>query len=143
MKRSGSRELASLLPHGPEARWVSRVTDITLDTVRCEGRVPARCPYVRGGRCPAYVALELAAQVAAILEAQGETLETRRSRRIGYLVRARRVFCERPDFPADALLRAHVSRIGESAPVFVYEADVSDSDGRLLRGEITTYVIPR
>ncbi len=135
-----SADVESMLPHGPPARLVSTVVDITLDSISCEGLVPARSPYVHEGRCPAFVGLELAAQAAAILEAYGKTRGNSQQGQIGYLVRARKVLCERRDFPADAALRTRVARIGAAPPVFIYEIEVSDSAGCLLRGEISTYV---
>jgi hypothetical protein len=66
---SGVPELDDLLPHRPPMRFVEGIESETDDGVVCAVRVPERSAFNAGGSAPALVALEMAAQTAAVCEA--------------------------------------------------------------------------
>jgi hypothetical protein len=107
------------------------------------GRVPAAHAAARGGRAPAFLAVELAAQTAAHVpqtrdaedgEADGEAAPDGTSReaaapsapdaapsaaqpRLGYLVRLREVRFARAEIEVEAPLVAHVDLAGRTGPL--------------------------
>jgi len=133
--------MIDLLPHEGPARLLVRVVDSSPDSIVAEAAVERTAPYVIDGAVPSYVALEMAAQAAAALEA----IESRRqgdgsAPRTGFLVRARRVRLEAAEFAPARPLRVTVQRIARAGPLHTYRARVSSPDGPLLDGELSTFV---
>jgi len=130
---------AGLLPHGPAARFVTRVIECGADHILCEGSMPASAAYARDGRCATFVLLELGAQAAALLDRPSGADVASRAPRDGYLARARSVRCSRLEFTPGLPLQVWARRTGVLAPLFMYEVVVSDEAGVLLRGELSVY----
>ena len=65
----GAPPLRDLIPHRPPMLFVERIIGVADDGATCLGRVPRDCALVAGGSVPAFVALEAAAQTAAVWEA--------------------------------------------------------------------------
>jgi predicted hotdog family 3-hydroxylacyl-ACP dehydratase len=121
--------------------FVERILGEADDGATCLGRVPGACALVTGGSAPAFVAIEAAAQTAAVWEA------LRRSRasgtpeaRTGYLVSLKDVVLHRRTIPADAELIASVRLVASSSPLATYAVDVAVEGELALRGTIGTYL---
>ena len=130
---------ASLLPHSGHARFVDEVLESDNDGLVCLGRIPAENPFVRGGRVPGFVLVELAAQAAAI-----ETLARMENDaprpRVGYLVRARELNWTASGVPAGAALMVSVRRNDSMPPLYVYHATVTLEGAEVLDGSFSIYV---
>lgn len=133
--------LHELIPHGPPMRFVERILGEAEDGATCVGRVPSACALVTRGAAPAFVALEAAAQTAAVWEALRRFREAgSASARIGYLVSLRDVALYRKTIPADADLIASIRLVAAAPPLTTYDVDVAVEGERALRGTIGTYV---
>lgn len=137
----GAPPLHDLIPHRPPMLFVERILGEADDGATCLGRVPRACALVTKGEAPAFVALEAAAQTAAVWEA------LRRSRdggtptvRTGYLVSLRDVVLQRRTIPADADLIVSIRLVAEAGPLTTYAVDVTVEGGLALRGAIGTFV---
>jgi predicted hotdog family 3-hydroxylacyl-ACP dehydratase len=137
----GAPPLHELIPHRPPMLFVERILGEAEDGATCLGRVPAACALVTRGVTPAFVALEAAAQTAAVWEA------LRRSRDAGapsvltgYLVSLRDVVLYRRTIPADADLIATIRLVAAAPPLTTYAVDVAVEGERALRGTIGTYL---
>jgi predicted hotdog family 3-hydroxylacyl-ACP dehydratase len=137
----GAPPLRDLIPHRPPMLFVERIVGVADDGATCLGRVPGACALVAGGSAPAFVALEAAAQTAAVWEA------LRRSRasgthetRTGYLVSLRDVDLYRRTIPADVDLIASVRLVATAPPLATYAVEVAVEGELALRGTIGTYL---
>jgi predicted hotdog family 3-hydroxylacyl-ACP dehydratase len=137
----GAPPLDALIPHRGPWRFVARILGEADDGATCLCRVPAACALVTRGVTPAFVALEAAAQTAAVWEA------LRRSRaagapsvRMGYLVSVRDAAAYRRTIPAEADLIVTVRLVAEALPLTTYAADVTVEGDCALRGTIGTYL---
>lgn len=132
----------NLLPHSGVARLLTRVIEVGPVSIACEGAVSLNSPYLRAGRCPAWMGIELAAQAAALLELlprASDALEGSPSS-LGYIVRLRGIRCARSFFQPESPLTALATRLTASPPLFVYAIRVADSQGILLEGQISMYL---
>jgi 3-hydroxymyristoyl/3-hydroxydecanoyl-(acyl carrier protein) dehydratase len=137
----GVAPIRELIPHRPPMLFVERVLGEAEDGATCLCRVPAACALVSGGTTPAFVALEAAAQTAAVWEALRRSRATGGpSVRMGYLVSLKEVVLRRPAVPADAELIATVRLVAEIAPLTTYAVDVAVEGGLALTGTIGTYL---
>ena len=137
----GAPSLRELIPHRPPMLFVERIVGVADDGATCLGRVPGAFALVAGGSVPAFVALEAAAQTAAVWEAH------RRSRasvaaeaRMGYLVSLKDVVLYRGTIPAETDLIASVRLVAEAAPLTTYAVEVVVEGELALRGTIGTYL---
>jgi predicted hotdog family 3-hydroxylacyl-ACP dehydratase len=140
-RASGVPDLDDLLPHRPPMRFVEGVDTETDGGIVCAVRIPEPGPFTEGGSAPALVALEMAAQSAAVFEA------LRRHRaaegggaRVGYLVGARDVRFERARVPAGATLSAAVRLSGIVLPLCTYAFDVTRGRAVLASGTVSTWI---
>jgi len=138
------------IPHAGPARLVTRVVRWDASEIVCEGRIPAPGPWVRDGRCPAFVLLELAAQAAAALDALQASATSRGSageRRAagpGSIVRVRDLGLSRPTVAPGRLLRAQVTRGAAAPPLFMFAVRVDDDGGQeLMRAELALHIVRR
>jgi predicted hotdog family 3-hydroxylacyl-ACP dehydratase len=131
---------AELLPHGPAAVLIDSVLERGEGRLRCAGSIPAAYALVRDGQAPSFVALELGAQAAALLEVLSAGAEEHAERRRGYLVSAREVVFERAQIPAGAALEVAVERAGVAGPLSLYRVRVSLGGESCARGTIGTFV---
>ena len=122
------RELGeALIPQRGAARMVVAVLEAGTDSAVCRGRVPADSAFVTGGRAPAVVVLELAAQAAAVQQALAAP--SGGAARPGYLVVLRDATLHADEVAADAPLVATVRRTGQAGPLATYEVAVHGADG--------------
>lgn len=140
-RASAAPRIQELIPHRPPMLFVDRILGEADDGATCLGRVPAACALVRDGKAPAYVALELAAQTAAVWEALRRSRETGApSPRMGYLVSIKDVVLYRRTIDADAELIASVRLEAAVASLSTYAVDVAVEGGLALAGSIGTYL---
>lgn len=134
----------ALVPHAPPARLIHSVREVTPEGLTGVAMIPGESPFVVDGQAPAFLGLEAAAQGAAVLEALG-----RRDGgpRIGYLVAIRGARLAVGTLPADRPFRIVLRLTGSAPPLSIYEASVRGEDAgggetELLRGSISTYLLP-
>lgn len=137
----GVPPLDRLIPHRPPMLFVERILGEAEDGATCLGRVPSACALVTGGVAPAFVALEAAAQAAAVWEAlcRSRTVGSCETR-TGYLVSLRDVVLHRRTIPAEADLIATVRLVAAAPPLTTYDATVTVDGGLALRGTIGTFL---
>lgn len=117
-----------LIPHRGPARLVQTILeDPRLDVLVCTGRVPPDSAFAVGGRVPAVVVLELAAQAAAVQQALAAPAGG--AARPGYLVAIRAAWLRADDVAAGVRLVATVRRTGQAGPLATYDVSVSGPDG--------------
>jgi 3-hydroxyacyl-[acyl-carrier-protein] dehydratase len=137
----GAPPVAELIPHRPPMLFVERILGEADDGATCLGRVPSGCALVEQGISPAFVALEFAAQTAAVWEALRRSRESGSAgARMGYLVSLKDVILHRSTIPADAELIASVGLVALAPPLATYGVDVAVEGERALSGTIGTYL---
>lgn len=144
-----------LLPHGPPSLLALEV--IGLDpgseggpdggdgdggpAILCRGRVSGAHPAARDGLAGAWMAIELAAQAAGLLQAANRPDNRRASPAIGYLVRVREARFTTGHLPVDADLLARTELAGRNGPLSLYRATVGIPGGfALATASLGTYV---
>jgi 3-hydroxymyristoyl/3-hydroxydecanoyl-(acyl carrier protein) dehydratase len=133
--------VASLVPHAPPALLVHSVLDISAEELTALAVIPPASPFVTDGRAPAFLALEAAAQGAAVLEALGR--RDAPGPRIGYLVGLRNARFSVPWLPAERPFRITVRLSGSAPPLSIYEVTVEGGGGiELARGTLSTFIGP-
>lgn len=147
---ASSPAIEELIPHRTPMRLVQEVVERGDGSIRCSGQVPEDNPAAVDGQAPAILALELAAQSAAVLEA----LQRRdaaaaaggapQGPRIGYLVSLRNACLHQPTLPAGETLHAVVHHAGGAASLARYEVTVTSPDGGTTYAEVVlgTYALP-
>jgi len=137
----GVPPLEELIPHRPPMRFVHRMLGEAEDGATGLGRVPHDCALVEGGVTPAFVALELAAQTAAVWEAWRRSRATTAGAvRMGYLVSIKDVLLYRSTVPADADLFASIRLVDAAPPLTTYAVEIVVEGGLALSGTIGTYL---
>src|SRR5262245_51033854 len=127
----------ALLPHRGPARLVEAVLDAGPDVLVCRGRVPADNAFARSGRVPAVVALELAAQAAAVQQAFAEGgADTAKP---GYLVGIRSASLDVDEIATDVPLVATVRRTGQAGPLGAFEVSVTRPDKKIATAILSTH----
>jgi predicted hotdog family 3-hydroxylacyl-ACP dehydratase len=125
------------------ARFVEEILESDRGRVVCRARVPENSPFVAGGRVPAFVALDVAAQAAAVLSATaGATRAGCPASPTGYLVGARDVRFIAGGFAAGEELIATVRREAGDPPLLVATVLVTWRGDEILVGSLTLYVPP-
>jgi 3-hydroxymyristoyl/3-hydroxydecanoyl-(acyl carrier protein) dehydratase len=136
--------LDDLLPHRPPMRFVEAIEAETDGEVVCAVSVPRLCAFTERGSAPALVALEMAAQSAAVSEAllrfRGEEGG---GARIGYLVGARNVRFARARVPAGVTIFAAVRLAAIAPPLSIYDFDVEDATGVVASGTLSAWLTAR
>jgi 3-hydroxyacyl-[acyl-carrier-protein] dehydratase len=133
--------LDDLLPHRPPMRFVERIEAESDEGVACSVRVPQNGAFTEEGSAPALLALEMAAQSAAVFEAllrfrRGE----RGGARIGYLVGARDVRFARIRLSVEERLVASLRLSGIAPPLSTYLFDVAGAQGPVASGTVSTWL---
>jgi 3-hydroxymyristoyl/3-hydroxydecanoyl-(acyl carrier protein) dehydratase len=117
---------AALLPHAPPARLVEEILEHRADALAVRARIPPGGPFAEGPVASGVVALELAAQAAAALEAleragRGEPGGPRR----GFLVGAREARWVPTLLPVDSPLEVRVALEARALPLSHYRFEVA------------------
>jgi 3-hydroxymyristoyl/3-hydroxydecanoyl-(acyl carrier protein) dehydratase len=137
----GAPRLSELIPHRPPMLFVDRILGEADDGVTCLCRVPAECALVTRGAAKALVALEAAAQTAAVWEALLRSRDSGEpSARNGYLVSLKGVVLHRPTIPADADLHISIRLLAAAPPLTTYDVDAVVFGELVLRGTIGTFL---
>jgi 3-hydroxymyristoyl/3-hydroxydecanoyl-(acyl carrier protein) dehydratase len=137
----GSVELVDLLPHRQPMRMVAAIEGEAEDGLECTARLPAGSAFNDGGTAPALVALEMAAQTAALFEALRRVRDGGPSgARIGYLVGARDVAFGRARLTVGAAHRASVRLSGMALPLCNYVFEVTAEGAVVASGTLSTWI---
>jgi 3-hydroxyacyl-[acyl-carrier-protein] dehydratase len=141
---SPAPDLDALLPHRPPMRFVEAIEAETDGGVVCAVSIPTLSAFSERGSAPALVALEMAAQSAAVFEA---LLRFRREEgggaRVGYLVGARDVSFARARVPAGVTLFAAVRLTAIAGPLSTYGFEVSDGCEVVAAGTLSAWLTPK
>jgi predicted hotdog family 3-hydroxylacyl-ACP dehydratase len=130
-----------LIPHRKPWLFVERIVGVADDGATCLCRVPGACALVTSGSTPAFVALEAAAQTAAVWEALRRSRDAGRPpARVGYLVSLRDVVLHQRTIPAEADLIASVRLVANAPPLATYAVDVAVDGDIALSGTMGTYL---
>ena len=138
-RRSGLPPLDVLLPHRGPMRFVEAIVGEAEDGITCAAHIPAACALVRAGSASAIVAIEAAAQSAAVWEALRSGPQTGAAR-MGFLVSARDVVLHAETIPAETPLLASARLVAHAGPLAHYQVEVSQDSHPLLRGTIGAYL---
>jgi predicted hotdog family 3-hydroxylacyl-ACP dehydratase len=133
-------DAGGLLPHQRTARLVTRVLRYDADSIEAIGVIPAGHPLATRATAPNFLALELGAQAAAVLEALlrqdgaggGEP-------RVGYLVRVREATFATGVLPVGSPLSVTATLEGAAPPLAMYKITVADGDETLATALLSTY----
>ena len=139
--RSLQPDSLALLPHKGVALLVQKAVQIAENRVVCESLIPAASPFVSGGRAPAFLAMELAAQATLLMEIAraGAGVAVSEQRADRYLVTIRDSRFRATEIPAEHPLMARVEMEGNIPPLTVYRVWVTLDGDELARGTISTY----
>jgi predicted hotdog family 3-hydroxylacyl-ACP dehydratase len=123
--------------------------------IECQGCIPETSPFALNGRAPAFVAIELAAQAAAVLQALtvglpgvseavglpgvSKAVGSGGAARIGYLVGVREAHFMLPSVATGEILRVQVRVLRRAPPLAQFEATVSGSEGVVCRATLSTH----
>lgn len=126
----------NLLPHRGPALLVDEVAESEDDGVTVRARLAPESAYARAGRVASIVTLDVAAQAAAVLEAQHGELAG------GMLVRLREARIEIADFEVGSEVSVQVERINARPPLYSYRASSSSRGQRLASFEFSLVAAP-
>jgi predicted hotdog family 3-hydroxylacyl-ACP dehydratase len=127
-----------LIPHRGPALFVDTILEAGPDGAVCRGRIPAGSAFVLGGRVAAVMAIELAAQTAAVQQALAAPAGG--AARPGYLVGVRDASIRADWLPAHVPLVATVRRLSAVGPLATYAASVTGPDGaEILTATLSTH----
>jgi 3-hydroxymyristoyl/3-hydroxydecanoyl-(acyl carrier protein) dehydratase len=129
--------VAALLPHEPPARLLREVLEASAEGLTGIAEIPADSPFVHAGRAPALLALEAAAQGAAVLEALSR--QDASGPRIGYLVGLRNARLHTPWLPPEQPFRVTVRLTGSAESLSMYEVAIDE----IVLGSISTFLVPQ
>lgn len=123
-----------LLPHSPPARLIRGVIEAEAERIVCAAEIPPDHPLAVAGHAPAFLAIEAAAQAAAVLEALARRDDP--SPRIGYLVGIREARLAVPPIPTGRPFQVSARLSGSASPLSIYEI----AAGAAVTGTISTYI---
>ncbi len=127
-------EFPLLLPHAPPARLIRGVIAAEAEEIVCAAEVPPDHPLATEGRAPAFLAIEAAAQGAAMLEALARKDDP--APRIGYLVGIREARFAASRLPVGRPFQVTARLAGSAPPLSIYEI----AAGGAVTGTISTYI---
>ena len=137
----GAPPLDRLLPHRPPMRFITGVDSEMEEGLVCLAQIPARCAFAENGSAPGLVAVEMAAQTAAVFEALRRGREQENAGpRIGYLVGARDVKLSRGRLQAERPLRAVIRQTAMAPPLSTYAFAVEDGELVVASGTLSTWL---
>jgi 3-hydroxymyristoyl/3-hydroxydecanoyl-(acyl carrier protein) dehydratase len=127
-------ELPILLPHAPPARLIRGVIEVEAEGIVCVAEIPPDHPLAAEGHAPAFLAIEAAAQGAAVLEALARREDP--TPRIGYLVGIREARFAAMPLPVGRPFQVSARLSGSAPPLSIYEI----AAGEAMAGTISTYI---
>lgn len=134
--------LDQLIPHRPPILLVERIVRFCDGELVCRGVLPAYDRTRRPATAPPFLALELAAQTAAVLAALEGGDAPSRQGAIGYLAAIRDARFLTPEIPACRRLLATVRTAGRMPPLRTYSVEVALEEGAalLVTATLSTYL---
>ncbi len=134
--------VTDLIPHRPPLLMADEVVELRADGAVCRGRVAADNPFVAAGAAPSLVALELAAQCAALVEAMERwRRDGAATPRVGYLVGIRHATFSPQRIPVGRTLTIELRAVAAAPPLTHYEARVADEDREYFSGGFSTFIV--
>jgi len=133
-------DVTSVIPHRGAALLIEEILEVSQHEIVGRGRIPAASPFVREGRAPGFVALDLAAQLAGALEgviASGTA--SAGPPQVAYLVTAKNVTLPPEGLPADEPLIARARREPSAPPLLRFSVTVELGSRTVLSGLIGVY----
>jgi predicted hotdog family 3-hydroxylacyl-ACP dehydratase len=127
-------EFPLLLPHASPARLIRRAIAVEAEEIVCAAEIPPDHPLAGEGRAPAFLAIEAAAQGAAVLEALARKDDP--APRIGYLVGIREARFGVTTLPVGRPFQVTARLAGSAPPLSIYEI----AAGGAVTGTISTYI---
>jgi len=127
-------ELPIFLPHAPPARLIQGVIAAEAEEIVCAAEIPPDHPLAAEGRAPAFLAVEAAAQAAAVLEALARKEDP--APRIGYLVGIREARLTAVPLPVGRPFQVSARLAGSAPPLSIYDITA----GEAAAGTISTYI---
>lgn len=127
-------EFPILLPHAPPARLIRGVIEAEAERIVCVAEIPPDHPLAAEGHAPAFLAIEAAAQGAAVLEALARREDP--APRIGYLVGIREARFAAMPIPMGRPFQVSARLSGSAPPLSIYEI----AAGEAMAGTISTYI---
>ena len=135
-------EIETLVPHRGPALFVERVVQWNADSIECVGRIPPDSACVSEGFAPSFVALELAAQAAAALEALLRRRSGQAGPLAGYLVGVKEARFQVLRLGAGDELKARVRLIDSAPPLATYEVRLEREGMECAFAILSTYAAP-
>ncbi len=133
--------LEAFVPHRAPMLLIEKPLVRLADGLVGRASIPYDNPFVMGSAAPPFVALELAAQTAALFEALRRRDEGGAGEpRVGYLVGAKGVTFHAPALPVDVPIDVAIELTGLAWPLSVYRMAVAHEDRVLAQGSISTYI---
>jgi predicted hotdog family 3-hydroxylacyl-ACP dehydratase len=134
----GGWDLDALMPHRPPMRLVTGIDEVRDDGVVCTACLAERGPFTLEGPAPALVAIEMAAQAAAVFA--GLRAAEKAVPRAGYLVGARDVRFFRAGIPAGTVCTAAVRAAGGAGALSAFEFEVACGGDSVAAGSLSTWL---
>lgn len=138
-----SSESLEHLPQTGPARLIAEVVEVDDAHTVCLARVPARSPFRSCGptadSVPASLAIEMAAQAAAVAEPPPPGRDAASSPSPRLLAGTRDVTLHGAALRADATFRVHTTRTTLAPPLRVYRFEVFDGESLVAEGELSTF----
>jgi 3-hydroxymyristoyl/3-hydroxydecanoyl-(acyl carrier protein) dehydratase len=129
----------ALLPHQPPALLLRAVAEVAEGGIVAVAEISPSHPLVAGGRFPAFLTLEAAAQAAAALEALGRN--EGEGPRIGYLVGIRDARFTVPTLAAGRRFRVAARLQGGASPLAVYALTIGEAGQEVAAGTVSTFLV--
>ena len=128
------------LPHQGPALLITEVLSSSDAGSTCLGQVPADSPFVRDGRFPAFLALEMGAQAAAAGEAHHRAAADPGGAPLaGFIVRFTRASFSSPSLPIAATYRITTGLLQAAPPLRTWSCRVEDDGEVVAEAEISTF----
>jgi predicted hotdog family 3-hydroxylacyl-ACP dehydratase len=133
-------DVSELLPHQGTARLLTQILRYDADSIEAVAVIPPDHPLASSAGAPNFLALELGAQAAAVLEALLRRDGAGHSQpRRGYLVRAREGAFRTAVLPLAAPLSIRATCEGTAPPLAMYKITIFEGDKPLASALLSTY----
>jgi 3-hydroxymyristoyl/3-hydroxydecanoyl-(acyl carrier protein) dehydratase len=128
------------LPHAGPALLVRGVVGRASSETTCLASIPESSPFAAGGFAPGFLAVEAAAQAAALVEPEDDGDRGEPGAREGYLVGIRHFDLPLRTLPVDTPLEVEIRDAGQAPPLRLYAATVRLGSALAAAGTFGTFV---
>lgn len=118
-------DVTRLIPHRPPILMVEEIVGGGEGELICRGALRCNAPSVQGAMMSPILALELAAQTAAVLAALETGEAPANEAGVGYLAAIHDARFLQPEIPMDRQLLATVRRLQKMRPLYKYAVHVA------------------